>query len=512
MIFAGFWGTRGPSHLRFDEFGTPFAMQEATSGEQGESCAMADIGDSSALQDWLNGRAVEFACVVAARAALRAAPVLEAALHEDGEERRRDVVLPWFRALAAYSFAGAWPGRAGEVRKVARSAGQAAGATISDLVDGARRNAFDAQEAIPEFHEEVWRYQNEAGALSVAQRAVNAAVEATQSLVACVDAAEGIGSSAAVYDAAVLAAQLAQSAIDGIHGDTEFFEGPREDGSEKVVAPHIEEFWIAVTLDVEWLELGENAGDKHEETVAGLSEKALWLGGTPVWASRRWADFRDKLPDAEGWQVWINWYEARLAGRKLDAALESDLLTIPGDEWAQGPAHVNAIIATLIESRSDPLLAAVARGFEDLEAVRQVSSIDLTRHMDRIRNALPNDPYQAIGATKDMLEATMKTILDRRGDRETDKLDFSELTTRCLTELQLKGSSPPVSEGEGHLRRIASSAQRMIETANELRNRAGTGHGRVAGKEPVVTAADAGLVASAGLILAAWLLHHDAKT
>ena len=190
---------------------------------------MADIGDSSALQDWLSGRAVEFACVVAARAALRAAPVLEAALHEDGEERRRDVVLPWFRALAASSFAGAWPGRAGEVSKVARSAGQAAGATVSDLVDGARRNAFDAQEAIPDMYEEVWRYENEAGALSVAQRAVDAAVEATQSVVAFVDAADGIGSSAAVYEAAVSATQVAHSAIDGIHGDTELFEGPEED-------------------------------------------------------------------------------------------------------------------------------------------------------------------------------------------------------------------------------------------------------------------------------------------
>ena len=85
--------------------------------------------------------------------------------------------------------------------------------------------------------------------------------------------------------------------------------------AEKVVAPHIEEFWNAVTLDVEWLGLGENTGDQPEETVAGLSEKALWLGGTPVWASRRWADFKDKLLDAEGWQVWIGWYEARLAGQ-----------------------------------------------------------------------------------------------------------------------------------------------------------------------------------------------------
>ena len=50
----------------------------------------------------------------------------------------------------------------------------------------------------------------------------------------------------------------------------------------------------------------------------------------------------------------------------------------------------------------------------------------------------------------------------------------------------------------------------MIQTANELRNIAGTGHGRVVGNEPVVTAADASLVASAGFILVAWLLHHHA--
>ena len=51
----------------------------------------------------------------------------------------------------------------------------------------------------------------------------------------------------------------------------------------------------------------------------------------------------------------------------------------------------------------------------------------------------------------------------------------------------------------------------MILSANELRNLAGTGHGRVAAKEPVVTVADASLVGSAGLILAAWLLRHDAE-
>ena len=154
-----------------------------------------------------------------------------------------------------------------------------------------------------------------------------------------------------------------------------------------------------------------------------------------------------------GLGVWTDWYEAHLVVRKSDTALEAHLLTISDDEWSQGPAHVNAIIATLIESRSDPLLAAVARGFEDLEAVRQASSIGLTRHMDRIRNALPNDPYQVIGATKDMLEATMKTILHRRGRSVADNPGFPELTKRCLTELGLTESSPPSTGAERYLRK-----------------------------------------------------------
>ena len=108
-----------------------------------------------------------------------------------------------------------------------------------------------------------------------------------------------------------------------------------------------------------------------------------------------------------------------------------------------------------------------------------------------------------------MLEATMKTILHRRGHEVPEKPRFKDLTKRCLSELGLTGTSPPLTEGESHLRRIASGAQKMIETANELRNRAGTGHGRVIGDEPTVTNADASLVASMGMILVAWLLRHD---
>ena len=472
---------------------------------------MVEIGDSSDLRDWLKGRTAEFSCALAVRAALRVVPVLEGALYCDEELRRWNVVLPCLRALRASGFAGTWPRRTEEVRKAVRSAGREAGTTIADLVNCARTAVVEVYESVPEFHDEYWRYQNDANALGVAERAVEAVVEATQSVVALNGVMAGTSSPDAVREAAVLAAQGAHSAIDGLHGDTELYEGWDEDGADDVVSPHIEGFWNAVALDVTWLESCESQGERPDETVAQLSETPLWPDGTPVWASRAWEDFRDRLPDVEGWQVWMDWYEARLAGRKLDAELESRLMAIPDGDWAQGPSHVNGIIRTLIKSQADPLVAAVGRAFEDLEEVQQESSIDLTRHMGRIGKALPNDPSQALGETKDMLEATMKSILDRRGVGEIDGLNFPELTTRCLSELGLKKGACPETEAERHLGRIVSSAQKMINAANEFRNKAGTGHGRVAGKEPVVGLAHASLVTSVGYSLAAWLLRHDAE-
>ena len=53
---------------------------------------MADISDSEGLEAWLNGKSPELACVLATRAALRAAPVLGRTLHEEEEDRRRSVV------------------------------------------------------------------------------------------------------------------------------------------------------------------------------------------------------------------------------------------------------------------------------------------------------------------------------------------------------------------------------------------------------------------------------------
>ena len=162
--------------------------------------------------------------------------------------------------------------------------------------------------------------------------------------------------------------------------------------------------------------------------------------------------------------------------------------------------------------RSDPsaLATILTHGLSQVESVGNV--IDLKNYTDRIRSALPGDPQQAIGATKDMLEAAMRSILHRRGEQNVDRFDFSSLTTRCFTELGLVAGTSPSTQSERCIRKIASSARAMLEAANELRNLAGTGHGRVVGEEVLISVADANLVASSGLMLVAWLLHHEASS
>ena len=166
----------------------------------------------------------------------------------------------------------------------------------------------------------------------------------------------------------------------------------------------------------------------------------------------------------------------------------------------------NPELLKLWNESSDPMLTALVHSIEDVEAAQ--IDIDLSQYTTRLTAALPNDPYLVIGVTKDMLEATMRTILHRHGVDKAEKLDFPALISRTLNVLGLQNASAPETQSERLLRKIVSTAKRMLETANDLRNEVGTGHGRVVGDEQEITHADASLVASCGLILAAWLLRH----
>lgn len=88
-----------------------------------------------------------------------------------------------------------------------------------------------------------------------------------------------------------------------------------------------------------------SSGDAAE-TVARLP---LWHEPPTSGALENWANSRKKLIErSEGWEVWTDWYEARLRGDPFDLALEEARVLIPDARWQQGPKAVNAEIARLI--------------------------------------------------------------------------------------------------------------------------------------------------------------------
>lgn len=134
-------------------------------------------------------------------------------------------------------------------------------------------------------------------------------------------------------------------------------------------------------------------------------------------------------------------------------------------------------------AKKDPKLHAELFGgadtiHEDISLLASDERISTTpelfRHARRIRAGLESDPEQAIGSAKEMLETVLKTVLDDPATKD----DMPALTKRVRTHLGLEGAS---SE---HLKRLMSNLSQVIVGVAEVRNLAGTGHGRVGSDEP----------------------------
>ena len=79
-----------------------------------------------------------------------------------------------------------------------------------------------------------------------------------------------------------------------------------------------------------------------------LARAPLWSGHTPEWVKAASTDLREHLLAVdEGWEVWTNWYDARLRGDPVDIELETRRV-IELTRWYEGPAAVNAWIAAII--------------------------------------------------------------------------------------------------------------------------------------------------------------------
>jgi hypothetical protein len=125
-------------------------------------------------------------------------------------------------------------------------------------------------------------------------------------------------------------------------------------------------FWDVVSRDVGGLGDGLPAND--------LAALPLWHNlRPPDPIGARWTELRRTLVRRnEDWDVWIDWYERILAGRKpLSEEIELYRVTLDGeDDWKLPPAEINAKIKAKIrevEARKQPLdTKAIAEALPDV--------------------------------------------------------------------------------------------------------------------------------------------------
>ncbi len=158
----------------------------------------------------------------------------------------------------------------------------------------------------------------------------------------------------------------------------------------------------------------------------------------------------------------------------------------------------------------EQLYGGLPTALDELESVHGVHNVlELNQQIARIRRSIPDDPALAVGSAKDLLETVLKTILEERGITSV-RGDIPEL----LKEVQKLTGLDPRSIVRGSewetLRRTLSNLAQVIVGVDEVRNLAGTGHGRT--KTPPLDAVHARLVVNSAATIATYLLEMHERT
>jgi len=146
-------------------------------------------------------------------------------------------------------------------------------------------------------------------------------------------------------------------------------------------------------------------------------------------------------------------------------------------------------------------------------AKETLSGSDVTyvaQQITRMEAAVNSDPGLAIGTAKELIETCCKTILHERNVDFPDNLDIPKLVKLTSKELKLTPDDiPDQAKAAETIKRLLSNLATITQGVSELRNKYGTGHGKVA-KSRGLSARHAKLAVGAASTLAVFLVetHH----
>ncbi len=327
---------RGEAPLRRPKATVRLAL--VTSAAHG--AAMVDFSDREDVKRWLEAikpakRADQVAVALASRASLRVLPLIgrQRQLFESGPNPRR--ILLSFREIAAAWLVARYPGSVAKYRNIFRVARE----SVGSFTDRSAADSFAS---------------------------VHAAFSAASAAVSYPHLSAQLTKAVSIH---------AATAVTAAHSAAEGF------------ALHLADASAADATAL--IDMGR--------TSVSLTSERLWVNGAPDFVAISCTQLRTILAATnEGWEVWIDWYEARLAGdagRPPNEALEIARAKIPDKIWKQGPAAVNAEIKRLIAENevrvphSDQANANEGSSARQPQAAKSVAEI-----MDALRRSLAAEP------------------------------------------------------------------------------------------------------------------------
>jgi Abortive infection C-terminus len=137
---------------------------------------------------------------------------------------------------------------------------------------------------------------------------------------------------------------------------------------------------------------------------------------------------------------------------------------------------------------NDPALHSELYGgqlvpLEHLDDASKILDVaEISRHAGRIRKSITDDPAQAIGSAKELVETVLKSIVEDYSQKPVE--DMPTLLKKAQEKLGLDAKSVGDGvPGAQTLRRTLSNLGQIVIGVAEIRTLYGTGHGRSRSRE-----------------------------